>query len=575
MASLSINNTSKMRQKAILLAILGSAGVLTACGGGGGGTTRIPTDDGGTTTPEVTYKLTVTSPVTLKNASVTVVDAATNKQVAQGTIADSGEISFDIKAADTNKILVAQISAKDSSSTYYDPSLNKQAPLNITLHRAFPMLIGGAVSIPVSPFTEIAYQRSLVRGGSLNKNNPDNSVLDVLNLEFAAREVLATFGVNSFDILPTIKSRSDYTKFVFIPQTGNTSPLNTTAQYRGIFFSIGHYMIQHNENPTDTTPYLTFAKRAAEDLRDGSLDGMTLMGDGTNGASNSIYLKNPMVTPQILNTNPAFNKTKIILVPETPSTEPTTPEEINTIKEVQLATRQNYADRLKANLLGFMTSIDLNKADEVDGVNQGLKSFQTFNFVDGISLENSNNVSAFRLHSFGAGNYKRAFGIEPILINKGGYKPIRDNNCISTNVDAPVDAEKTVTPNCTIGLNADDESSDPGKSDIEGIVGTYSSADGCKLTITFNGLVTLSKGSLNFNTTVNRDDQDALIRTSSDASNQSYILNVGAPERTPAEFIQMNIVDRKIINATAGTNQADKDNKFPKVLSEQKLICTF
>ncbi len=558
MASLALNNTAK----AILLALL-STGLLTACGGGGGGTTRGSDSGGETPTPETTYKLTVSSPTPLKNASVRVITLA-NKEIGKGTIADGSTITFTVKASDTKQIMIAEISPKDNASFYYDVTLNKYAPFNTTLHRMLGMT-SEDINSSVDPFSEVAYQRALVRSGSMDQNSPDFSNLttdDIINSE---AEVLVTFGVGLASKNPgpnpdliTLNRRSDYTKLIFTQ--GQPNPFSTRQQYENAFFAAGHYWIQRRSNPADTTPYLTFAKKAAEDMRDGSLDGLTIFGDGTDGKNNSYSLNNGIVAPAPLNTDPALNKIKIF--------EPGKPEDSNTgtMKGTQKATRVPYAEALKFNTLAFMNSLSHNDTE-------GLKSFTEFKYADGYgSYQGNLTKPPFGLHSFGAGNYKRAFGIEPIILAKGKELWIKNKDCIDgTYVKAPADKDIPVLPECVIGVNVQGEGDVAPFNTIQALVGKYSNTDSCKLTVSYNGLVSLSKGSQTFNSTINRGEFDAIIHTGVSDDDHSYVLNVASADATPLEIIQLKVVEQKVVSAAAGFS----DTEYPKALVNPQLSCTF
>lgn len=561
MASLSLNTTAK----AVLLALL-SAGVLTACGGGGGSTTRTDnTDNGGTTTPETTYKLTISSAVPLKNVDVKILTLG-NKEIAKGSISDGSSISFDIKKSDTGQLVIAQISPQGSASSYYDPALDKSATFNTTLHRVFSS-IATNLAVDVGPFSEIAYQRELVRAGSMDLSNPDPSSISVTDVRNSEDEVFATFRVLMSSDTPTLQTdfttiskRDDYAKLTYT--VGQETPVSTQQQYANAFFAAGHYMLQRNENASDTTPYLTFTKRAAEDMRDGSLDGLTIIGDGTDGSTNSYTLKNAIVGPAPLNTNPAFNKVVIYNA--------TKPEEdlsnTNTMKGVQRIVRENYAGRWATNLHAFMNS--LSKNDTI-----GKKGFDAFNFNEGLGMYDGLFTTLnFGLHSFGAGNYKRAFGIEPVKIAKDTQQYIRNQNCeLVYTPSAPATEDTTVIPGCIAGINADGESATTPYNAIQALVGKYTSTDSCKLSITNTGIITLSKGNQTYNKSlVNRSDFSALINVGTEAD-PVYVLNVATASATPVEFLQLKIINQKLVSATI----ASSNLQYPKTLDNPSLSCNF
>lgn len=526
-----------------IIAILASSTLLTACGGGGSGTAR---NTGGTpTTPveETTFKLKVHSQVEVQNATVRLFDAETKKEIASKNISKGSDFEFDIKQSDASgRLILAVLSGQGSSGTYYDPTLNRLAPIpaNTSLHSLFYM-VNADGQIAINPFTEISYQRALVRAGNIDLSNPDYSLVDALSLSPATSETITTFGVNPNLITPSIAQKTDLNKLIY-NLDGVENPPNTKPQYFNIFMGMGHYMVQKNENPTDQSPYFTFAKRAATDMRDGSLDGYTIFGDGVNGGNR---LANPIMTNVKENTFPEL-----------------TENTLKAIADYQQPARADYGARLKnKGVLSFFSTLSTKDP-------AGVKLFTDFNYIEGTSAEIP--IGSFKLHSYSAGNYKRAFGINPITIKPSQAAIIYDAACKGTSQpnESKVD-DIVVYPDCQIGLNADDTTGDFNA--IEPLVGKYTSTDGCKLSISFGGVVTLSKGNQSLSANISRDESDALIRLA--PNSQSYVMNVASPSTSPAEFIQFRIEHQKILSAVAGATTA----KYPTSLmpSEQKFSCTF
>lgn len=551
-------NMRQQHLSAAILIILSSTTLLSACGGGGGGGTDRISTTGNTTVEEKTYPLAIHSQVEVKNAKVRLIDAATDQVIAEATLAQGSTFNFDVKQSNArNKLLIAELSGIDATSTYYDPTLDKQAPLNATLHAAFVMP-DNDLKMTISPFTEIAYRRALVRAGNMDPAQPDNKLL-AYNVsantntnanDAAINETRLAFRLYSALPTPDIASKADLNKFLY-NASGIQNPPNTQDQYLNMFFSIGHYMIQHTENPSDPTPYLTFAKRAAEDMRDGSLDGLTIMGDGTNAGirlSNSIISNIRSDGSLNINRDPANNTA------------------VKTA-QYQLEFRQNYGTRLKNNILAFLGTLNT-----VDPAGQNI--LQSYDYIQ--SPTNTNISTSAGIHTSGAGNYKRAFGLEPVLlplyqsadIKVGTYdgttcnlsNPVKQNNTAGS-------PDEYAYSTCMSGLNAD--GSYDGKNDIEGLVGKYTSTEGCKLAIQFNGTITLSKDGQTYTNSINRDISDALIRLSSGP--EDYVMNVSSANTNPPQFLQFRISNQVIQSVTAGTSVA----QFPTTLSDQKLVCHF
>lgn len=544
--------------KAVLIG-LGSAFLLSACGSDSPTARTAPVE---AEKPEKTYELTVRSAFNVKNAQVRLINAATGKELDKKDLADGAEVKFDVKASNASgSLLVAEISAKDSSSTYFDPTLNAFAPLNTPLHVSFAMLNSDG-SVLISPFTEVAFQRALVRSNSLDASKPELNKLDLVSLAYANREVFATFRVSPTVLVPAIGSMDDLKKLLLDPKDVK-KPLNDTTQYLNIFYGLGHINIQKREHSTtsdrDLTPALTFAKRAGQDMRDGSLDGMGLAGDGVNG---SAYLNNPMVTPQVTNVDPTLNTT-------------------DGLGKSQQSARENYANRLKPAVLDFLNNT-LKSSDQV-----GIDYFTSVDYLTGIHKEypqNMPSVSAPR--SLGAGNFKRAFGLGQIRLTKEPQKTL-DGNCKGTYTTVNPKAgeedniDQFVNIDCQIGANADGEVG--AYNAIENLVGTYTTSDNsCQLTMYFNGTVVLNKGSQSFSSSVNRDQSDAIIRLQPNVSfapdKQPYLLNVASAERNPPEFIQIRTEGQNIVSAVAGTMNVKPDGElpdlFPMRLDNEKLSCT-
>lgn len=553
--------------------ILGFSSALLFTGCGGESPTTRVNDNNETETPEVTYKLTVSSPVKLQNAIVRIIDTTTGVEVDQKTISNGSEASFDIKStyARGGRLLIAEISGKDNSSFYFDPAKGQMVSLNAPLHAIFLMLAAESKTI-VSAFSEIAYQRALVRANILDASKPDLSQIkasDLFNaLSFANSEVFSTFRVNPVTLVPAINSLNDLSKFIIDPKDV-IEPPNTQLQYLNIFYATGHIKLQQTENPDDKTPLLTFAKRAGTDMRDGSLDGMTLAGDGEKG---TVFLTKPIISQQIINSDPSYNNRS------------NKKELQEALAITQKTARESYASRLggaetdanKNKLGGAMAELFASlKNPDVAGKNY----FASVDFVTGkhdrIS-ENMPSISAPR--NFGAGNYKYPFGLGSILLTKE-VQNIRNANCDQESFSDPNAGAENHTPQfrnigCLIGANADGTVGE--YNIIENLVGTYSSTNNqCKLNIYFNGDVKLTNGQKTFSSSVNRDDNDAIIRLAENS--QDYLLNVASAERNSPEFIQIRVTNQNVVSATAGIVNDIKAKPFPGLgetgLDRKDLVC--
>lgn len=535
--------------------ILGFSTTLLFTGCGGDSPTTRSSTDANSEKPETTYKLTVTSPVKLQNALVRIIDPVSAKELDQKIISSGSEVTFDIKASNADgRLLIAEISGKDNTSAYFDPALGQMTSLNASLHGIFGMLPLDSKTI-VSPFTEISYQRALVRANNLNASTPDFSKITLKDFASAVvaanSEVYSTFRVDPARPVPAVSSLNDFDKFI-IDTKDVFNPPNTTLEYLNIFYAMGHIKLQQIKDTTDTTPLLTFAKRAGDDMRDGNLDGMTLAGDGKNG---TVFLDKPIIPQQIVNADPTLIKR--------------TGELKIALANAQKAAREDYAARLKNAMTALFASLSNPDA-------KGKNYFETVDFVTGRhSTINDNMPSVTAPRTFGAGNYKYPFGLGNVKLTKEVQK-IKDLNCVDQNyADPDFNAQdpnyvaKYQNIDCESGTNADGSVSGYYNA-LENLVGHYTTADThCNLEIYFNGTIKLTGGQNVFSSSVNRDQNDAIIRAQENS--QDYLLNVASVERN--QFIQLRISNQNVISAVAGTVNDIEKNPFPKNLDREELVC--
>ncbi|MDR9777884.1 hypothetical protein RJJ65_35715, partial [Rhizobium hidalgonense] len=197
--------------------------------------------------PEVTYALTVRSAFRIKNAQIRLINAITGAELAKKELVDGTELKFDVKASNANaNLLVAEISGKDSTASYFDPTLNAYAPLTTPLHASIAMPNSETVLF-VSPFSEIAFQRALIRSNSFDATRPDYTKLRLVNVAYANNEVFSTFFVNPTLLLPAISSLDDLNKLL-INTKDIKNPPNTTPEYLSTFYGLGHINLQHLEH---------------------------------------------------------------------------------------------------------------------------------------------------------------------------------------------------------------------------------------------------------------------------------------------------------------------------------------
>jgi len=484
------------------LALAVSGLSLSGCGGSNP-TNRTNSDDLVSTPVKDMVKLTLQSPVHLTNVEARVIDPQSGRVLHQGIIANDHRLIIELPRVDLPAQRPIYIELRPSTlnqSSYYDPIVGKTAVFGSTL-RALVQSSGNTQTILIDPYTEIAFQRAQVRSGWLTNRN-DISQLGLItqnSLTAATSEVGAVFTVRSTLLPYGISNENDLKKLSVVA--------NQTNELDYFRFALGHVRHFVDKIGSNSAPYLAFSQKAALDMLDGDLDGMTLHGFGDQA---SILLANPLVQP-IANNNPTRNQLELLAVD-------------------QATARSIYnlavGDSIKAffNPLFLAGSAEFRVINEYDYLNMATR------FV-------ANSSRPFGLHSTGAGNYTRAFGLT-------------DNKVIENE------------------LNADDTGL---ISDIEQIAGFYQNAQGCRLEIRPNGRVVLSQGNQRFESDINRNLNDSMSRDS--ASSQAYLLNITTPSESTPSFLQIRTQGATVLFAQHGRSVLD--NPSTDQLSTVDLSCNF
>lgn len=488
------------------IALAASGLLLTGCGGNNP-TTRTNSDDLVSNPSTLTFKLTLQSPVRLTNVEARVIDAVTNRVLHQQLINNDHQLVIDIKRADIPSKRLIYIEFRPASlgqSRYYDPILDSgNTPFDMPLRALFQSGVGNTQTIMIDPYSEIAFQRAQIRSGWL-ANRTDLSQLGMINataLTAANSEVKSVFSVNTTTrstlLREGLSSRDDLRKL-----TIENNQSNALDYFRFSLGHIQHYVRQHGNN---NAPYLAFSQKAAIDMLDGDLDGITLHGFGDQA---DIFIKDPLVQP-IVNTDPERNQHPLLAVDQLPS-------------------RSGYNLAVGEAVKQFFNPLFVN----------GSAEFVLINVYDYLNMTVGAVPSApklFGLHSPGAGNYTRAFGL----------------------------ATNQMVKNY---LNADDTGL---VNDIEQLAGTYQNPQGCRLEIRPNGRVILSQGTQRFEADIDRNFNDSVSRSS--VNSQDYLINITTPSDSTPSFLQIRTDGAVILSAQNGRSLLD----LPDQLSQVDLTCDF
>lgn len=482
----------------IALAVSGL--LLTGCGGNNP-TTRVTSDDLVSIPDTSTFGLTLQSPVRLTNVQARVIDTLTNRVLHEQLIINDDQLLINLKKIDVpyaGLVYVELRPALMGRSSYYDPILDNEATFNTPLRTLFKINAGsGSHNIIIDPYSEITFQRAQIRAGWLANRN-DLSLLGLINisaLNAANSEMNAVFGVRSNTQLSQgLNSREDIQKL--------TINSNTLSYLR---FALGHIQHYVREKGSNTAPYLAFSQKAAIDMLDGDLDGMTLHGFGDQA---DIFLSDPLAQP-IINTDPERNQHSLLAADQAPS-------------------RSSYNVAVGEAIQQFFNPLFTNDSAE-------FALIKDYDYLNMTLRPVASAPKLFGLHSPGAGNYTRAFGLT--------------NNQTVKNY-----------------LNADDTGL---VSDIEQLAGIYQNPQGCQLEVRPNGRVILSQGTQRFEAAIDRNFNDSVSRSS--VSSQNYLINITTPSDITPSFLQIRTDGSDILSAQNGRSLLD----LPDQLSQVDLSCNF
>jgi hypothetical protein len=502
--------------------------LLTGCGGGTDATTRTQP----TTTPpsnqRTSFIATIKSPVNLTNVRARAVDSATGAVLDQQIISSGNTIALTIPVAfiKANNIIVLTLEPINSSSSYSDPMLNLgkggQAKFNQTLHALISMN-SADVSYKVDPFSEVAYQRALIRSGTYNPNTPLLTRLTLDQVNLANTEATYAFGTgttapyaSNFDDPKDIAAPKIYSSVNSIG--GKTIDGTVQATY----FALAQLALYAQNNTGDASPYLGFAMRAALDMRDGDLDGLTTFGADTAGTA---LISQPILYTGVvshINSDPDHNDIVSLIAANTTQ---------RTARGNVLKVAANvYFDNVNAALpvdsrMDTDTRTYLRTAD-YSVFNSPL---DTSGSITGTPTTNPQPTTRV-----GAGNYTVAFGL-PTGVS------------LKTAIDASDLTQRT--------------------NDIVQLAGVYTNNAGCKLSIGYDGSFELAQGGLLYRAVISREYSDSIVRI----SGTQYRINIITADKTAPAFIQVMTDGAHVLSVVEG-----RSTKFiPTTLDTVDLTCSF
>lgn len=429
--------------------------------------------------------LTVRMPMQVQHAHLTVSVVGESKP-----LYDNADFSaFDAQIGNIalsdyrDKIVVVSLTP-NANSTIYDPIADRLVAFTSGSLHAISTIKTQTPFLNLSPLSEAIYQRTLVRAGNVDvRQSPDLSLIEAKHITKATDEVGKAlnyaFHINQ---MPRFSST--------VSNWQNNGGSNTNSDYINLFMGLGTLQVFVNLYPQTINSYVTAAQSLGIDLRDGSLDGRSIVGD------NSVF--QPLI-------------------------QPAAPYNVDVVKnnfidigKTQQSTRENFGKALKTATLDYAYKHSQNLVNP-----QLYALLQTTKYFDTASTTNSTDM----LRYVGAGDYRRAFGL-------------------ADDFNSVCGAESTYP--CKQGLNADDIQSSI--SDIEYLIGQHSVGD-CKVNIMPSGQVSVLQGTQQYNAALDRDASDNLQRI----GRGHYLLNIGNSTLTPIAFTQLDIQDRSIIAVKIGT----------------------
>lgn len=491
------------------LSILISSAVLVGCGGGssssGGGSSG---NNNSSPSPVVTTTtFTIKTPVDMRDVNIKVTDNINNTIIFNEKTSSTTSVTVNLPSTRLNQLYLVEITTLPTSLVY-DFNSGQYVSLTGSYHGLIQPTSSTLRTYQISPASEAIYQRAIIRSGQLPTEQVNPNKISLLHFEKAQIDVNTAL-VNAFrkNDIPTLTPTSS-----LLLLTQQQSSKNDPNLYIESYLSFGylHYWFKQKNN---TQTYADFVRNISLDLKDGHLDGKTVIGEQSSFT--------PIVTTS-QNIDPEKNTTW-------------------DIADNQKAPRENFGNQLRDNVLSLA---QIYNQPNIDPTGYDLLLKKQYSGV--ISSNNSSMV----IRPQGAGDYRRAVGFA---------------NSTATCNGSSFPCKQGLTGINLVNFELPS---------IEYLVGKYKdSSTNCELNVRATGELELIKGVQSYQVTLNGDTTDNLLQT--DEATRQYLLNSSSSEPTlenrQYQFIQLRIQQNKVLGAVAGLDQ----RQAPDSLQTKQLECNF
>lgn len=486
MPSIKQQNKGYFKRKAHIAMALLCGTFLVACGGSGETDRISPPKDKEPDNQIEPKKISLTAkiPMQMVNAQLSIKLAEENKTLIEDKKFNGFELEFtDLDFNDVRGKIIA-VELKGDDQTYmFDPIVNKFEPFKGKMHY-IGQINNQTQTVLITPVTEAIYQRTITRSNQFNYDNPDLSLITSKHINKATTEIY-TVVQDAFrgteKIIPHFSNSTSIT---------NLMSKNNMPVYTNLYIGMGYMNLMRQKFPDTQNSFLDLANSLGTDLRDGHLDGRTILGDETPFKKLVTAPKNTDIQ------NNSYIK----------------------IGDFQRTTREEFGEALKQATLDYYTNIANMKNIDPEG----------FNHINKIVFIDKSRPAVDILGKYrwrGAGDYRPAIGLNHVDSCSNGANP------------------------CRQGLNVDDL--ETYVNDVEYLIGEHTLQQ-CKIHFYPSGKVTITEGDKVYESSLNRDLSDNLQQMNNDLTH--YTLNVGASENKPAYFLQFELKNMVITQARTGYN---------------------
>ncbi len=491
--------------------LLLSSAFLVGCGSGESEARYEPTP------PEVITpkpkNLDIKVPVEMRDVVVKVIDNFDNSLVIEQNVSTTSNLNITLpKVLNTEHLYRIEISTTPNS-LIYDFLSGQYKSFSLTFNALVEVNTSNLTQpIFVTPNSEAAYQRAIIRSGQLPTDTPDSTQISALQLKLATSDVNVALlnGFSNID-LPNLSP----TTILSIFKSNNLTPSNFN-RYINTYLNFGYIQQWATAYPDDNA-FVGFTKNLAIDLKDGYLDAKKIRGDATPLVS--------LITQSPDNTDP--NKNTLINIAANQKN--IRDQYATLLKSAVLKLANNY-DQPNANPSGYM----LLEQKVYSGTDPKIEAFDNFRIG-------------------GAGDYRRAVGFAV-------------NSNTSTCLGSTYLCQSGVT-----GINSTFNANLPS---IEYLIGHYEDKiNNCQLNIRANGVLELRKGTQIFTSKLDGDSTDNLMLVNQ--TGQDYLLNSSSTDvdfsLQKYKFIQIKLNGHQVLSASAGLDT----RKAPDQLQTTELECSF